>query len=71
MLDADYTGFRSEYLSEMIHPIQAGEVDVTMMMWKNSLPICKLLKHDIFSGTRVLPKDIFDDTEYYCSGVGF
>ncbi len=71
MLDADYAGFRSEYLSTMIHPVEAGEVEIALMMWKNSLPICKLLKHDIFSGTRIVPRYIFDNRTYYSDGVGF
>lgn len=71
MLDADYIGFKSEYLSFIIHPVQNKNVDATMIMWGNSLFLCKLLKHDIFSWTRVLPRSIFDDTSYYLSGRGF
>lgn len=62
MMDADCTGFTQKIISELIYPVKNKKVDSTMAMWKESLSICKLLKHDIFSGIRVLPKSIFDDS---------
>lgn len=71
MLDADYIWFRSEYLSQIIVPVLEERVDSTMIMWNNSLFICKLLKHDTFSWTRVLPRSVFDNVSYYRDGTGF
>ncbi|MBP9779409.1 glycosyltransferase family 2 protein [Candidatus Gracilibacteria bacterium] len=71
MTDADYIGFTTEHIQQLINPVKHGIVDSTMMMWKESLGICKLLKHDMFSGARVLPISVFNDREYYISGEGF
>ncbi len=71
MVDADYIGFKSDFLSQIIKPVQEWKYDTTMIMWRNSMFICKLMKHDIFSGTRVLPKEIFANTKEYLSGKGF
>lgn len=68
MVDADYDGFETKHIHELIMPIINKEVDVTMMMWHESWILCKWLKHDIFSGTRVLPKWVFDDKEYFLTG---
>lgn len=71
MMDADYSGFTKEHMSRLITPVREKKVDSTMMMWHESLLLCKILKHDIFSGARVLPKSIFDNTDYYLSGYGY
>lgn len=64
MLDADYSWFSSAHLTQMILPVLQGEVDSTMIMWHESLFLCKMLKHDIFSGSRVLPRSVFDDPSF-------
>lgn len=71
MIDADYSGFTPEHTKKLIQPIRENIIDSTMMMWKESLFICKILKHDLFSGTRVLPRFIFQNEKYFLSGKGF
>jgi hypothetical protein len=71
MIDADYIGLHSDHISRLIEPVKNKEVDSTMMMWYESLWICKILKHDIFSGMRVIPRGVFSDEKYYLSGASF
>lgn len=71
MMDADYVWFTTEHLSRLIQPIKNKDKDSTMMMWSESLWICKILKHDTFSGARVLPKSVFDRPSYFLDGKGF
>ena len=71
MIDADYEGLTALHLQKLIIPIKDKQVDTTMMMWYESLFICKILKHDIFSWARVLPKSTFNDVQYFLEWKGF
>ena len=71
MVDADYSGFESSYLTQMIEPIRFNKYDSTNMRWGNSFFLTHLTKFDILSGTRVLPKYIFEDHAYFFEAKGF
>ena len=71
MIDADFLGLLSDHITELISPVRTQKVDSTMMMWNESLCICKLLKHDLFSWMRVLPRGVFTDKAFFLSGSRF
>lgn len=61
MLDADLRGLDSFAIEELTKPVINGQVDWTLSVRSNSLPIMKLVKMDWVSGERVIPKKLLAD----------
>lgn len=58
MLDADLRGLRSEDIVSLVSPVIGGRADVSMSIRKNTPGWMKLIKVDLMTGEKVLPKSI-------------
>lgn len=71
MLDADLIGLLPHHIDDLIEPIQNNSADVTLSLRDNSLWIYRILRTDFVSGERVIPKTLFEVSEYFTQGGGF
>ncbi len=58
MLDADLHGLQSEDITSLVDPVKKGRADVSMSIRKNAPRWMKLIKVDLMTGERVLPKSM-------------
>lgn len=65
MVDADLIGLKPSHISELIQPVISKKCNTTLSLRKNSLLIYKLFKTDFVSGERVIPREIFEDTDFF------
>lgn len=70
-IDSDLVGLQKWHIQSLIDPIIKKESEVTLSLRENSLPFYKWIGSDFVSGERIVPRSLFDDTEYYTSGRGF
>lgn len=61
LLDADLKGLDQESIKKLAEPVLGGQVDWTLSLRDNSLSIMKLMKMDLWSGERVVPKNLLTD----------
>jgi glycosyltransferase involved in cell wall biosynthesis len=59
MLDADLHGLRSEDIISLVDPVKKGRAKVSMSIRKNAPAWMKLIKVDLMTGERMLPKSMF------------
>ncbi len=58
MLDADLRGLRPEDINSLVNPVKKGKADVTMSIRKNTPAWMKLIKVDLMTGEKVMPKNV-------------
>lgn len=57
-LDADIRNLSPKNITELIRPVSLGDVDTSMSLRGNSLPICRFIGIDYLSGERVMPREL-------------
>lgn len=58
MLDADLRGLRPEDITSLVEPVKKGRADVSMSIRKNTPAWMKLIKVDLMTGEKVMPKNV-------------
>jgi len=58
MLDADLRGLHPEDITSLVDPVKKGKADVTMSIRKNTPAWMKLIKVDLMTGEKVMPKNV-------------
>ncbi len=71
MIDSDLLNLTPAHITSLLKPIQDGEAEATLSIRENSLGIYKWIGTDFVSWERIIPRGIFDDSEYYTSWPGF
>lgn len=67
MIDSDLLNLKVEHINSLIKPIKDKEADVTFSIRENSLKVYKWLQSDFVSGERIVPREIFEDNDFFIS----
>lgn len=71
MIDSDLLNLKPNHITSLLQPIHEEQADVTLSIRENSLGIYKFLGTDFVSWERVLPRSLFEESEYFTSWPGF